>query len=120
VLSPHHARRTSRLRRRTAHHRTRSNPTKRAVYDLYGHEGLRAGLEVGPRLKSREEIRAEFEALKAARDARAAEARVNYRGSYMFGACGLTHSWLAAAGTACTRKSRRVGLVLTTPCLMCV
>jgi hypothetical protein len=56
------------------------------VYDLYGHEGLRAGLQVGPLLKTREEIRAEFEALKASRDARAAEARVNYRGHYMFGA----------------------------------
>ncbi len=64
----------------------RSNPSKRAVYDLYGHEGLRAGLQVGPRLKSREEIRAEFEAVKAARDARAAAELLDYRGNYVFGA----------------------------------
>lgn len=92
---------------------TRSNPTKRAVYDLYGHEGLRAGLEVGPRLKTREEIRAEFESLKAACDARAAEARVNYRGSYMFGAwrcCCHAQGWLQLHGLECAHEpSRRAG-----------
>ncbi len=69
------------------------------MYDLYGHEGLRAGLELGPRLKTREEIRAEFESLKAARAARAAEARVNYRGSYMFGARALRAVAGGGAGT---------------------
>ena len=56
------------------------------MYDLYGHEGLRAGLQLGPRLRSREEIRAEFEALKASRLRQEAEARVAYRGNYVFGA----------------------------------
>ena len=64
----------------------RSDPARRAVYDLYGHEGLQAGLQLGPRLRSREEIRAEFEALKATRLRQQAEARVAYRGSYIFGA----------------------------------
>lgn len=56
------------------------------MYDLYGHEGLRAGLQLGPRLRSREEIRAEFAALKATRERQEAEERVGYRGSYTFGA----------------------------------
>ncbi len=76
------------------------------MYDLYGHEGLRAGLEVGPRLKTREEIRAEFESLKAARDARAAEARVNYRGSYMFGAWRCWYSRQAGCKDWSVRTSR--------------
>ncbi len=76
------------------------------MYDLYGHEGLRAGLQVGPRLKTREEIRAEFEALKASRDARAAEARVNYRGHYMFGAAAAPLGWHHASHA--TRHLERV------------
>lgn len=72
------------------------------MYDLYGHEGLRAGMQLGPRLRSREEIRAEFESLKATRERQEAEARVNYRGNYVFGAA--RHAQPAA--NAAARVSR--------------
>ena len=67
-----------------SHHR--SSPNQRAVYDVYGTDGLRAGLELGPALRSREELRAELQARAAAAKARDAEARVNYRATYVFGA----------------------------------
>ena len=35
-----------------------SNPGKRTIYDLYGVQGLKAGYEVGPKLKSPEEVTA--------------------------------------------------------------
>ena len=92
----------------------RSDPARRAVYDLYGHEGLQAGLQLGPRLRSREEIRAEFEALKATRLRQQAEARVAYRGSYVFGAsccAAAPRHRLPRAATA------RPGLSLTHFCL---
>ncbi|KAK9893625.1 hypothetical protein P389DRAFT_163971 [Cystobasidium minutum MCA 4210] len=38
-----------------------SNPQKRAVYDLLGEEGLKTEWEVGQKLKSPEELRAEYE-----------------------------------------------------------
>jgi hypothetical protein len=56
------------------------------VYDVYGTDGLRAGLELGPALRSREELRAELQARAAAAKARDAEAKVNYRATYVFGA----------------------------------
>jgi len=34
-----------------------SDPGKRTIYDLYGLDGLRAGYEVGPRLKTPAEVR---------------------------------------------------------------
>ena len=42
-----------------------SNSTKRQIYDIYGLQGLKAGLEVGDKLKSTEEIRREFERFRA-------------------------------------------------------
>ncbi len=38
-----------------------SDPSRRDVYDVYGSEGLRAGLEVGHPLRTAGEVRREFE-----------------------------------------------------------
>ena len=35
-----------------------SDANRRAIYDIYGVEGLKAGWELGPRLKSQQEVRA--------------------------------------------------------------
>ncbi|GAB5588185.1 hypothetical protein Unana1_03085 [Umbelopsis nana] len=37
------------------------NPTKRVLYDTYGEDGLKGKWEVGPKLKTPEEMRAEYE-----------------------------------------------------------
>jgi DnaJ family protein C protein 11 len=42
-----------------------SNPEQRQVYDIYGMEGLKSGLEVGTKLKSREELRQQWQQFKA-------------------------------------------------------
>ncbi|KAI9313222.1 hypothetical protein BX666DRAFT_1864679 [Dichotomocladium elegans] len=38
-----------------------SDPSKRAIYDTYGEEGLNAKWEVGPKFKTPDEMRAEYE-----------------------------------------------------------
>ncbi|KAI9496675.1 hypothetical protein BDB00DRAFT_808296 [Zychaea mexicana] len=38
-----------------------SDPTKRAIYDTYGEEGLSAKWEIGPKFKTPEEMREEYE-----------------------------------------------------------
>lgn len=43
-----------------------SDPQKRDIYDVYGREGLQAGLEVGERLKTRDELRKEWEQFQKA------------------------------------------------------
>lgn len=45
-----------------------SDPNKRQVYDIYGMEGLKSGLELGSRLDRAEEIKAELERLKRRRE----------------------------------------------------
>ncbi|KAH8554416.1 hypothetical protein BGW37DRAFT_421450 [Umbelopsis sp. PMI_123] len=37
------------------------HPTKRILYDTYGEQGLKSTMEVGPKLKTPEEMRAEYE-----------------------------------------------------------
>ena len=64
-----------------------SSPNQRAIYDVYGSDGLRAGLDLGPALRTPEDLRAELQARAAAAKARDAEARVNYKATYVFGAC---------------------------------
>ena len=44
-----------------------SNPERRQIYDIYGEEGLRSGLEVGPKLRTTDDLRREFERFKAER-----------------------------------------------------
>ena len=44
-----------------------SNPRKRQVYDIYGKQGLVAGLDVGTKLKSVEELRKQWEKFRAQR-----------------------------------------------------
>ena len=60
-----------------------SDERKRQIYDLYGMEGLSSGLELGPKLKSREEVRAEFERLQQRQEERKLAAHVHQRGSLM-------------------------------------
>eukprot|EP00850_Spirogloea_muscicola_P014073 SM000098S25153 [mRNA] locus=s98:474320:479179:- [translate_table: standard] len=60
-----------------------SDPARRQVYDVYGWEGLAAGVELGPRLRTREEIGEELARLtRQARERRHA-ARVNHSGSLL-------------------------------------
>eukprot|EP00854_Cymbomonas_tetramitiformis_P014562 gene14562-17210_t len=61
-----------------------SNPEQKAIYDIYGMEGLNAGMEITSRLKTPEEIRREHERLMARKNQMKLEARVNHRGSYVF------------------------------------
>ncbi|GFH21140.1 J domain-containing protein, partial [Haematococcus lacustris] len=59
-----------------------SNPHKRQIYDVYGRKGLAAGLEVGDALRSREELRREWEEFRGREAREKAEAAVVQRGSY--------------------------------------
>jgi DnaJ family protein C protein 11 len=61
-----------------------SDPARRDVYDVYGAEGLAAGMELSGPARPREEMRAEFEAFRAAQRRDRLEASVNHRGAYVF------------------------------------
>jgi DnaJ homolog subfamily C member 11 len=37
------------------------DPQRRQVYDIYGREGLQAGLEVGAHLRTRDELRRQWQ-----------------------------------------------------------
>lgn len=60
-----------------------SDERKRQVYDLYGMEGLTSGLELGPKLKTRDEVRQEFERLQHRQEERKLASHVHHRGSML-------------------------------------
>ena len=60
-----------------------SDPEKRSIYDIYGKQGLEAGLQLGDKLKSTEELRKEWATFQARRAAATLEARVAHRGAYV-------------------------------------
>ncbi|KAL2613341.1 hypothetical protein R1flu_025033 [Riccia fluitans] len=60
-----------------------SDERKRQVYDLYGMEGLTSGLELGPKLKTRDEVRQEFERLQQRQEERKLASHIHHRGSML-------------------------------------
>lgn len=56
---------------------------KRQIYDIYGMEGLTSGLELGPKLKTPEEIREEFERVTQRREQDKFAAHVRPSGSFL-------------------------------------
>lgn len=60
-----------------------SDPRKRQIYDVYGKEGLSAGLEVGDKLKSTEELRKEWEEFKAKQERQRMDASTSVKGLYL-------------------------------------
>jgi len=61
-----------------------SDPLKRDIYDVYGLEGVRSGLELSIPGKSPEEMRKEFETAQEKRKMEDVDAAVNFRGQYVF------------------------------------
>eukprot|EP00887_Chlorella_sp_A99_P006975 scaffold2.g6975.t1 len=61
-----------------------SDPVKRDIYDIYGKKGLAAGMELGEKVKDKEELRKEWEAFQARHKQEVIDAQVNYRGVYVF------------------------------------
>ncbi|KAJ8651470.1 hypothetical protein O0I10_012969 [Lichtheimia ornata] len=59
-----------------------SDPIKRAIYDTYGEEGLNAKWEVGPKYKTSEEIRAEYEKKERLQREQELENLVRSRGEF--------------------------------------
>ncbi|XP_058778202.1 chaperone protein dnaJ 13 [Vicia villosa] len=60
-----------------------SDPIKRQVYDIYGMEGLKSGLELGPSLEKVEEIKAELDRMKRMRELEKKAARIQSSGTIM-------------------------------------
>ena len=60
-----------------------SDERKRQIYDLYGMEGLTSGLELGPKLTSKEEVKARYERLHQCEEERRLAAHVHHRGSLL-------------------------------------
>jgi len=62
-----------------------SDPSKRQVYDTFGEQGLRSGLEVGFKYKSLDELARDLERKRQRMADAALDAKVGYRGTYVFG-----------------------------------
>lgn len=58
-----------------------SDEQKRQIYDIYGMEGLNSGMELGPKLKTRDEVMKEFERLKQRRHEQKFSDRIHHTGS---------------------------------------
>lgn len=59
------------------------DPQQRQVYDIYGTEGLTSGLELGPKLKTKQEIREEYERAASRRKELQRQARTQPGGTIM-------------------------------------
>ncbi|XP_063965152.1 dnaJ homolog subfamily C member 11-like isoform X2 [Lytechinus pictus] len=62
-----------------------NDPTKRAIYDVYGKKGLEADWDLVPRTRSPREIREEFERLEKLREERRLQQSTNPRGVILVG-----------------------------------
>ncbi|XP_030843189.1 dnaJ homolog subfamily C member 11 isoform X1 [Strongylocentrotus purpuratus] len=62
-----------------------NDPTKRAVYDVYGKKGLDADWDLVPRTRTPQEIRDEFERLERQREERRLQQSTNPRGMILVG-----------------------------------
>lgn len=60
-----------------------SDPNKRQIYDIYGMEGLKSGLELGPSLDKVEEIKAELDRMKRMRELEKKAAQIQSSGTIM-------------------------------------
>ncbi|CAI5472756.1 unnamed protein product [Closterium sp. Yama58-4] len=60
-----------------------SDPAKRQVYDLYGIEGVLSGMELGPHLRTRQEIREEWERAQRRREELKAAMRTQHSSSML-------------------------------------
>lgn len=62
-----------------------SDPMKRDIYDVYGMEGLTAGMELSTSVhQSRDELKKEWESYRSKKAKELMEGKVNYRGQYIF------------------------------------
>nr|XP_054769286.1 dnaJ homolog subfamily C member 11-like [Lytechinus pictus] len=62
-----------------------NDPTKRAIYDVYGKKGLEADWDLIPRTRSPREIREEFERIEKLREERRLQQSTNPRGVILVG-----------------------------------
>jgi len=58
-----------------------SDPTQRAIYDLYGEEGIQSKMQLGPVLTTPSEIKAEFERVQREKDEARLRAQLRPKGS---------------------------------------
>ena len=87
-----------------------SDPARRLVYDVYGREGLAAGLQLGTKLAGREELKAEWERFQRQRVRRGMEhnglthhagyshASVHWLRAIPVAAFGVVYSYRLSAG----------------------
>lgn len=61
-----------------------SDPARRDIYDVYGLDGVRSGLELTVPGKTPQEMKKEWEAAREQRHRAEIDAAVNFRGQYVF------------------------------------